>query len=77
MNFKMKMVAFLLLVTPWRLFLHPHCYAAEGLLVAGQILNEKSFLESARKAVIWISEYQLDNGAFPSYFCRWEIQKRN
>ena len=60
---------------PLETFLHPHCYAAEGLLVAGQILNEKSFLESARKAVIWISEYQLDNGAFPSYFADGKFRK--
>ena len=60
---------------PLETFLHPHCYAAEGLLVAGRILNEKSYLESTRKAVIWISEFQLDNGGFPSYFSDGKFRK--
>jgi uncharacterized protein YyaL (SSP411 family) len=51
-------------------FLHPHCYAAEGMLVAGLILNEKRFIESAKKAVSWISNSQLDSGGFPSYYSK-------
>lgn len=60
---------------PEETFLHPHCYAAEGLLVAGRILKETRYLESARKAVSWISEFQLGSGGFPSYFSRGEFKK--
>lgn len=49
-------------------FLHPHCYAAEGLLVAGLVLENKKFIQSAAKAVAWIAETQLDNGSFPAYY---------
>lgn len=53
---------------PNETFLHPHCYAAEGLITAGIVLNEKRYLDAAQKAVSWISNFQLDNGAFPSYY---------
>jgi len=33
--------------------LHPHCYAAEGLLAVGTILREERFIESAYRAVLW------------------------
>lgn len=33
--------------------LHPHCYAAEGLLRTGQILNEPHFVNAALKATEW------------------------
>ena len=60
---------------PEETFLHPHCYAAEGLLVAGRILKEDRYVESGRKAVSWISEFQLGSGGFPSYFSRGKFKK--
>ena len=75
MNFQSENGRFSTSPDPLETFLHPHCYAAEGLLVAGQILNEKSYLESAKKAVTWISEFQLDNGGFPSYFSDGKFKK--
>lgn len=49
-------------------FLHPHCYAAEGLLVAGIVLNNEEFVNSAAKAVEWIAERQFHDGTFPAYY---------
>ena len=33
---------------------HPHCYTAEGLWVAGKLLDRKDYLESSAKSVKWI-----------------------
>lgn len=33
--------------------LHPHCYSAEGLWVAGQFLSEERYTEAARRATEW------------------------
>ncbi len=60
---------------PQETFLHPHCYAVEGLLVAGRILKEEKYLQSALKAIFWISENQMDNGGFPSYFSEGTFRK--
>jgi hypothetical protein len=49
-------------------FLHPHCYTAEGLLVAGQVLGEQSWAEAVAKAVAWIAPRQLADGEFPAHF---------
>jgi uncharacterized protein YyaL (SSP411 family) len=49
-------------------FLHPHCYAAEGLLVAGMVLREPKWLQAAAQAVAWISPHQLATGGFPAFF---------
>ncbi|MBV9452557.1 MAG: hypothetical protein JOZ19_00320 [Rubrobacter sp.] len=49
-------------------FLHPHCYAAEGLLVAGTMLREPRWLQAATEAVAWISPYQRVTGGFPAFF---------
>ncbi len=56
-------------------FLHPHCYAAEGLLVAGLVLDENKYIKSAQKAVSWISKFQKECGGFPSYFSNGEFKK--
>ena len=55
--------------------MHPHCYAAEGMLVAGKILKEEKYLQSAHKAVLWICENQKDDGGFPSYFSEGVFRK--
>jgi uncharacterized protein YyaL (SSP411 family) len=49
-------------------FLHPHCYAAEGLLVAGRVLREPRWLQAAAQAVAWISPHQRATGGFPAFF---------
>jgi hypothetical protein len=49
-------------------FLHPHCYTAEGLLVAGLVLNREEWIESAGKAVAWIAPHQLPTGGFPAFY---------
>ena len=49
-------------------FVHPHCYAAEGLLVAGKVFGEEKFLNAAEKAVEWILPQQLPTGGFPAFF---------
>jgi len=49
-------------------YLHPHCYALEGLTVAGVALKRKDFLEAARKGVEWIIKEQLPSGGFPNQF---------
>jgi len=47
---------------------HPHCYSAEGLLLAGHYLNEKKFLRSAADATKWLLDNQLPSGGIPSMF---------
>ena len=49
-------------------FLHPHCYAAEGLLVAGRMLHEPRWVQAAAQAVAWISPHQRATGGFPAFF---------
>jgi hypothetical protein len=49
-------------------FLHPHCYAAEGLLVAGLVLKREEWIEAAAKAVSWIAPHQLPSGGFPAFY---------
>lgn len=49
-------------------YLHPHCYGAEGLIVAGVALGEPRWIEAAARAVSWIAQAQLPTGGFPAYF---------
>jgi hypothetical protein len=49
-------------------FLHPHCYTAEGLLVAGLALKREEWIEAAGKAVAWIAPHQLPTGGFPAFY---------
>ncbi|MBN2067707.1 MAG: hypothetical protein JW744_04525 [Candidatus Diapherotrites archaeon] len=48
--------------------LHPHCYAAEGLLYAGTKLGEKRFVEAAKKAAEWAISNQAKNGGINPFF---------
>jgi len=50
--------------------LHPHCYACEGLLFAGQILNEPRFVEAARRGTRWSLTGQMESGGIPSMYYR-------
>jgi hypothetical protein len=49
-------------------FLHPHCYTAEGLLVAGLVLDREEWIEAAGRAVAWIAPHQLPTGGFPAFY---------
>jgi len=51
-------------------YLHPHCYSAEGLMVAGTVLGERRWIEGAARAVGWIASAQLPTGGFPGYYER-------
>ena len=53
--------------TGYTLF-HPHCYAAEGLYVAGNYFKDKKYLESSRKSIVYLFNNQLPNGGVPSLF---------
>ncbi|MBI5846661.1 MAG: hypothetical protein HZB31_01685 [Nitrospirae bacterium] len=47
--------------------LHPHCYAAEGLLRTGQILREPKYEEAALKATLWALQHS-NNGRISQEF---------
>ena len=47
---------------------HPHCYAAEGLYVAGNYFNNEKYLEAAKKSTIYLFNNQLDNGGVSQMF---------
>lgn len=48
--------------------LHPHCYAAEGLLHVGRILGEKRYIDAAKRATLWALGKQNKNGSIPQDF---------
>ena len=47
---------------------HPHCYAAEGLYLAGNYFNNKKYLEASKKATSYLFNIQLENGGIPQMF---------
>lgn len=47
---------------------HPHCYAIEGLYVAGNYLKNKDYLELAKKATQYLFNNQKENGGIPQMF---------
>lgn len=47
--------------------MHPHLYSAEGLLVAGMILDRPEYIDSAARAVQWSLEQQLSDGGVPCF----------
>ena len=47
--------------------LHPHCYAAEGLLYTGTSFNIASFIKSARKATQWAFKHITSRGVNELY----------
>lgn len=53
--------------------LHPHCYSAEGLWVAGKLLGREEYLESATRAVRWALDQQLPNGGIPRIYLNGEF----
>ncbi len=48
--------------------IHPHSYAAEGLLCAGIYLKEKKYIEAATRATEWVLSKQREDGAIPRLF---------
>jgi len=48
--------------------MHPHCYSGEGLLFAGQFLNEPRYVEAARRAAAWSLNSQMASGGTPSMY---------
>lgn len=54
--------------------MHPHLYAAEGLIVAGVSLSNKTFLKSAANAVRWSLSQMLPDGGLP---CEVSPKKKN
>ncbi|MFH1867389.1 MAG: glycoside hydrolase family 88 protein, partial [Candidatus Omnitrophota bacterium] len=42
--------------------LHPHCYAAEGLLYTGTCFKIEEFIDSAKKAATWIFDRVSEDG---------------
>lgn len=49
-------------------YMHSHLYSAEGLLVAGVLLNDKSALKAAGRAVEWTLKHQYENGGVPRHY---------
>jgi len=47
---------------------HPHCYTAEGLWVAGTVLNREDYLESSACGVQWLLDMQSEEGWIPRLF---------
>jgi uncharacterized protein YyaL (SSP411 family) len=45
--------------------LHPHCYSAEGLLVAGLILGNERYIKGAASAMHFVSSLQQPSGSVP------------
>jgi uncharacterized protein YyaL (SSP411 family) len=47
------------------LFFHPHCYAIEGLMVAGLYLGHETYLAASQRGLQAMLEHQLPGGGFP------------
>lgn len=50
--------------------LHPHCYAAEGLLYTGASLKKSEFIESAERAAEWAIAHLNEKGINELYYSR-------
>jgi len=49
-------------------YLHPHCYAAEGLFYVGKELKIEKFIVAAFKATKWALDNQLKDGGIPQIY---------
>jgi len=49
-------------------YMHPHCYAIEGLLVAGYYLDEKKYILACKKAADWTKKALLKGGRISKDF---------
>lgn len=50
--------------------IHPHSYAAEGLLCAGIYLGNETYIQSALRATEWVLKNQREDGAVPRLFLK-------
>jgi uncharacterized protein YyaL (SSP411 family) len=50
--------------------LHPHCYSAEGLLLAGLYFREEKYIRAALRATKWLLNNQMENGGLPSLYVK-------
>jgi hypothetical protein len=48
--------------------LHPHCYAVEGLLFAGNRLGNNRYLDGGKRGVEWVFSGQKENGGIPNMY---------
>jgi len=48
--------------------IHPHCYTAEGLWVAGKFLERDDYLDSSAKSIKWILDLQNSDGDIPRLY---------
>lgn len=51
-------------------YVHAHCYAAEGLLYAGKELSDIKLIGAGSKAANWLLSAQKPNGAIPRWYAR-------
>jgi uncharacterized protein YyaL (SSP411 family) len=56
-------------------FLHTHCYAAEGLLYSYSQLGDAELYEAARKAGDWLIKIQRSDGSLPAWFNNGQIYR--
>lgn len=47
---------------------HPHCYTAEGLWVAGKFLKRDDYLDSSAKGIKWLLDLQNSDGVIPRLY---------
>ncbi len=47
---------------------HPHCYASEGLYIAGSYFKDQRYIEASRKSTTYLFQHQLKNGGIPSFY---------
>ncbi len=58
--------------------LHPHCYAAEGLLFAGLKLGKQRFVDAAENAVNWALSNQAKDSGINAFFSgEWNQSQRS
>lgn len=57
---------------------HPHCYAVEGLLYAGAMLNRKDYTQAAQKGAAWLLKVQNADGSINIEYNRpwWRMGRR-
>lgn len=49
-------------------YIHAHCYACEGLLFVGRVLQEVKYEEGSLKGVSWLSKFQNVDGSMNQWF---------
>jgi len=52
--------------------IHPHCYSAEGLFYTGVKFGVSKYVESAKKAILWVLDNQLESGGVSPLYVKSE-----